>query len=220
MTALVLLAAGGLAREVIAVENSLRRYDEMFLLDDNPVLQGTSVDGVTVIGPISLASDKFDGDLLICAGSGGARRQIAVLLAEMGVRSTAFGRVIHPSVELPSGCSIGRGSIVLSSVAMTTAVQLDRHVVVMPNVTLTHDDVISDYATLCAGVSLGGRVTVEEGAYLGMNSSVRQGVTVGPDSVLGMGAALLEDLPAGETWAGVPARKLARNPDSREQPVQ
>jgi sugar O-acyltransferase (sialic acid O-acetyltransferase NeuD family) len=219
MSVLLLLAAGGLAREVIALESSLGRYDELFLLDDNPALQGTAVDGVSVIGPIALAADDFDGDLLICAGSGQARRHIAHRLTAMGVRSSAFGRAVHPSVELPPGCSIGPGCIVLSSVVMTTAVHLHRHVVVMPNVTLTHDDVVSDYATLCAGVSLGGRVSVEEGAYLGMNSSVRQDVTVGFDSVLGMGAVLLEDLPAGETWAGVPARSLAHTSASRKQLV-
>jgi sugar O-acyltransferase (sialic acid O-acetyltransferase NeuD family) len=215
VSALVLLAASGLAREVIALEEARGRYDEMFLLDDDPALQGTAVDGVAVIGPIALAADDFDGDLLICAGSGRARRAIAHRLAAMGVTSSAYARVIHPNVEVPRGCSVGPGCIVLSSVVMTAAVHLHRHVVVMPHVTLTHDDVVSDFATLCAGVALGGRVNVEEGAYLGMNSSVRQDVRVGFDSVLGMGAVLLEDLPAGETWAGIPARNLT----SRKQLV-
>jgi acyl-[acyl carrier protein]--UDP-N-acetylglucosamine O-acyltransferase len=80
----------------------------------------------------------------------------------------------------------------------------------MPNVTLTHDVVVEDFATLCAGVSLGGSVTVGSRAYVGMNASVRERLTVGADSVLGMGAALVSDLPAGETWVGVPAAGLSR----------
>jgi sugar O-acyltransferase (sialic acid O-acetyltransferase NeuD family) len=215
MSVLLLIAASGLAREVIALEHSLGRYDELFLLDDDPALQGTAVDGVPVVGPVALAADDFDGDRLICAGSGRARRAISHRLTAMGVPSSAYGRVIHPSVEMPTGCSVGPGCILLSSVVMTAAVHLHRHVVVMPHVTLTHDDVVSDYATLCAGVTLGGRVKVDEAAYLGMNASVRQDVTVGRDSVLGMGSVLLSDLPAGETWAGVPARNLA----SRKQLV-
>lgn len=208
MSALLLLAASGLAREVIALETSLARYSEMYLLDDDPTLQGRVVDGVPVIGPLSLGADEFDGDLLICAGSGAARRSIARRLAAMGVGTSAYGRVIHPSVEVPPGCTVGNGCILLASVVLTASVHLHRHVVAMPNVTLTHDDVVSDYATICAGVSLGGRVTVGEAAYLGMNSSVRQDVTIGHDGVLGMGAVLLQDLPPGETWAGVPARHL------------
>jgi sugar O-acyltransferase (sialic acid O-acetyltransferase NeuD family) len=204
----MLLGAGGLAREVIALESSLGRYDDVFLLDDDPSLQGHAVGGTRVIGPVSLAADEFDGDLLICVGSGRARRSVAARLAAMGVPSSKYGRVIHPSVEVPPGCTVGPGCILLASVVLTANVHLHRHVVVMPHVTLTHDDVVSDYATLCAGVSLGGRVTVGEGAYLGMNASVRQDVAVGRDSVLGMGAVLLEDLPAGETWAGIPARHL------------
>ena len=41
-----------------------------------------------------------------------------------------------------------------------------------------------------------------------MNAGVREHVRVGAGATLGMGAALLGDLPAGQVWAGVPARTL------------
>ena len=80
----------------------------------------------------------------------------------------------------------------------------------MPHVTLTHDNRIEDFATLCAQVVLGGSVHVGETAYLGMGSSAREGVAIGTEATLGMAAVLLEDLPAGATWAGCPARPLER----------
>ena len=43
-----------------------------------------------------------------------------------------------------------------------------------------------------------------------MNASVRERVLVGPDSTIGMGACVLNDIPAGEVWVGVPARSLTR----------
>jgi acetyltransferase-like isoleucine patch superfamily enzyme len=76
-------------------------------------------------------------------------------------------------------------------------------------VTLTHEDDVDDFVTLAAGVSLGGGVHVGRCAYLGMNSSVRQQVLVGDNAVVGMGAAVLDDVPRGEVWAGVPARQLS-----------
>lgn len=207
MTTLILIAASCLAREVIAMERSMGRYDELLLVDDDPTLWGTAVDGVRVAGAVELTADT-EGDLVICVGGGRGRKALAARLGDLGVGTSRYARIIHPSVEVPPGCTVGHGTILLSSVVMTAGVHVHRHVVAMPHVTLTHDDVVRDFATLCAGVTLGGNVTIGEAAYVGMNSSVRQRVEVGPDAVLGMGAVLLEDLPAGETWAGVPARSV------------
>jgi sugar O-acyltransferase (sialic acid O-acetyltransferase NeuD family) len=208
MSALLLLAAGGLAREVIASVSRSGVHHVVGLLDDDPGLAGTTVSGVRVVGDIASLSGHSDVALLICAGRGPTRRRIAERLAAAGIGSDRFATVIDVSVAVPSGCTVGRGSIVLAQVAMTAAVRIGAHVVVMPNTTLTHDVVVHDFATLCAGVSLGGAVVVGNGAYLGMNAGVRENITVGRDAVLGMGAALLSDLPAGETWVGVPARPM------------
>ena len=207
MSRLTLVGASGLAREIVALLHSLVEEDrEVVIVDDDPALVGTEVGGVPVTGGIDDLGK--DGEVLVCVGSGPARRRIVGRLAERGVDRDRYATLVHPRTDVPVGCTVGRGSVLLSGVVLTADVTVGDHVVVMPNVILTHDDVVEDHATLCAGVVLGGGVRVGDGSYLGMASSVREDVVVGADAVLGMGAVLLSDLPAGSTWVGVPAHPV------------
>jgi sugar O-acyltransferase (sialic acid O-acetyltransferase NeuD family) len=207
MSRLAIVTASGLAREALAVERELGRRSSIAILDDDPRLWGSSVDGVTVIGGLDVVHELADHEVLVCAGPSRTRRRLVQRLTAAGVGPERFAVSVHPRVNVPPGCTIGPGCILLEGVVMTTGVSLGAHVVAMPHVTLTHDDVVEDCATLCAGVSLGGGVRVGSAAYLGMNASVREGRSVGDGAVLGMGAVLTQDLPAGETWVGVPARR-------------
>lgn len=210
MSRLILVAAGGLAREVIASQGTHGRYERILLVDDHPALWGQRVGGHTVVGGLDIVQQREDHEVLVCAGRGASRRSIVDRLTAMGVRPDRFATGIDPQVRVPAGCAVGAGSIVLAGAVLTSDVRVGRHSVVMPNATLTHDDHLDDYVTICAGVAMGGGVRVGPGAYVGMNASVRQGVVVGAGAVVGMGAAVLEDVPAGETWVGVPARRLRR----------
>ena len=216
---LLLVAASGLAREVLAATRSHGLFDVVGFLDDSPALQGTTIDGVPVLGPIDAVVDHPWPLVLVCAGRGAAREAIVARLDRLDVSPARYATFVHPSVEIPVGCEVGAGSIVLAGVVMTASVVLGEHVVVMPNATLTHDDVLQDFATVCAGVALGGGVVVGRGAYLGMNASVRERRVIGAGATLGMGAVLLQDLPTGETWAGVPARVI-HAADEREVTVR
>lgn len=208
MPDLLLVGASGLAREALAVVRSTRSHRVVGLLDDDPGRWGTVVGGVPVLGGLAEAAAHPGAEFVLCVGRGSERTRIATRLAGAGVSDDGYATIVHPSVDVPTGCSVGPGSIVLAQVALTADVQVERHVVLMPHVTLTHDDVLHDFVTVAAGVSLGGGVTVGARAYLGMGSTVREGLAVGVEAVLGMGAALICDLPAGETWVGVPARPL------------
>lgn len=209
MDNLILIGAGGLAREVAAAVDVGDRYRILGIVDDDRSLHGTSIAGRPVFGGIDQVHWDRSSHLVICAGRGQVRRRIVEQLAAHDIGPSRYATIVHPSVHVPSSCFVGVGSVLLAQVAITADARIGRHVVAMPNVSVTHDDVVDDYATLCAGVSLAGEVTVGEGAYLGTNASVRQHVRVGVDSTLGMGSSLIEDLPDGETWAGVPARLLA-----------
>lgn len=202
MRGLLLVAASGLAREVL---DAAQGYDVLGFVDDDPARWGELLGGVKVLGGLDVVADHPDAAVLLCAGGGAARAALAQRLQLDGSR---YATVVHPDVHIPSSCTVGAGSIVLAGCVLTADVAVGRHVVLMPHVTLTHDNVIDDYATLCAAVTLGGAVHVGARAYLGMSSSVRERCRVGADATIGMGAAVLRDVSDGETWVGVPARPL------------
>jgi sugar O-acyltransferase (sialic acid O-acetyltransferase NeuD family) len=209
VTGLVIIAASGLAAEAIAACRAVGRHGDIVILDDNPALRGTSVSEVPVVGRLEDVTRHPHDDVLVCAGHGSVRRTLVHRLDLLGVRPERYARIVHPNVDVPAGCAIGNGTIVMANATLTAAVTIGDHVVIMPNTCLAHDTHVSDFATLCAGVTLGGSVLVGEGAYVGMNASVRQGLSLGVRSTLGMGSVLLEDVPSHETWAGVPAEMIA-----------
>jgi len=212
---LIVVAASGLAREVIVAVRAGDEYDVVGRVDDDAALRGTLVGGVQVLGGIEAAVDHPEADLVVCVGSGRIREILVHRLTGLGVYDERFAKVIDPSVVVPGDCVIGAGTVLLARVVFTADVTVGRHVVAMPGVVMTHDDVVGDYATLCAGVALGGGVHIGPRAYVGMNASVRQDLWVGSDSTLGMGSALVDDLPQRQTWAGVPAHPLM---DQRSTP--
>lgn len=206
---LLLVAASGLAREVLAACEAAGR-PVLGVLDDDTTKTGTALGATTVLGPLDRVRHHPEAELLLCAGKGSVRRDLAVRLAALGIGDDRYATVVDPSVHIPRSCSVGAGSILLGGVVLTADVRVGRHVVCMPHVTLTHDDDLADYVTLTSGVSLGGGVTVGEAAYIGMNASVRERLTVGAGSVLGMGAVLVADQPPRTVYAGVPARQIGK----------
>lgn len=206
MSELLLIAASGLAREVLATVRSSGRYDVVGFLDDSEGMSGNEVDGAPVLGRIDDSVRYSHAFFLVCLDSGRARKTVVDRLAALGIAPARYATVIDASVRMPEGCRIGRGSILLQNVALTASVTLGSHVVAMPGVTFTHDDVVADFATVAAGTSLGGGVRIGRAAYLGMNSSVRERTSIGSYATVGMGAAVLSNVPEGETWVGVPAQ--------------
>lgn len=216
MTRVLLVAASGLGRETLESIRLTGDHEVIGILDDNPLLHGSTVHGVPVLGGPELARQREEA-LLLCAGKGSSRAAIA---RRLNLPDERYATHVSADAVLGSTVSVGTGSIVLAGCVATSDIRIGRHAVLMPRVVLTHDNVLEDYATLAAGTALAGSVHVGREAYLGTNSTVRENLRIGPGAVLGMGSALLRDLPPGETWAGNPARMLKTgSPETAQSPT-
>ncbi len=209
---LVVIGAGGFGRETaeaIRASNAAgATWRLLGYLDDDPALAGACVDGLPVLGGISELASVPGAAVVVCTGRPDNYLSRARIIKKLDLPADRYATIAHPTAAVSASSRIGPGSVLLAYAALTAAVRVGSHVAVMPHVTLTHDDVVEDFATLASGVRLGGGVHIGENAYLGAGALVRENRSVGSGALVGMGSVVLSDVPAGQVWAGAPARYL------------
>jgi len=182
-------------------------WDVVGLLDDDPATHGRLIHGVEVLGPSEAVVEHADALVNACVASPADPLRRLRLVSRLQLPPERYATLVHPAAVVAASASIGPGTVVHATAVLTADVQLDAHVALMPGVVLTHDDVVGPGATFGAGARIAGGVTVREGAYVGAGALVRESLTVGAGAVVGMGAVVTRSVPAGEVWAGVPARR-------------
>jgi sugar O-acyltransferase (sialic acid O-acetyltransferase NeuD family) len=205
---LVIAGAGGFARETAAAALAAG-WHVLGFTDDDPALHGTTRSELPVLGSVDSVIG-MDAAVVVCVGNPRAFTARRGIVERLGLPAGRYATVVHPAAEIGAGSLVGPGTVLLAGTVLTADVTVGSHVAVMPHAVLTHDDRVADYVTIASGVRLGGSATVEAGAYLGSGALIREGVTVGEQALVGMGSVVLHDIPAGEVWAGNPARPLRR----------
>lgn len=134
----------------------------------------------------------------------GARTQVwqfAVVLA--GARVGADCNLnCHSFVE--GGAAIGDRVTIKAGVYVWEGITLEDDVFCGPNVTFTNDK----YPRSRKRLETYARTIVEQGASLGAGAIILPGLLIGAGATIGAGAVVTRDVPAGETWAGNPARRI------------
>jgi sugar O-acyltransferase (sialic acid O-acetyltransferase NeuD family) len=210
---LVIVGAGGFGRETAAAVDAVNQqrptWHLLGFLDDDPTLRGRALAGTTVLGGLDvIAGLDEDTAVVVCLGNPRDFSRRERVVDRLGLPSHRYATVIHPSAAIAPDCLVDPGCVVLAHATLTAGVTLGAHVAVMPQVVLTHDDVVEEFATLTSGVRLGGGVHIGRGAYIGAGALIRESVRVGARALVGMGSVVLHDVPAGQVWAGNPARYL------------
>ena len=165
---LLLVGAGGLAREALAAVRTMPdEWSPIGVLDDNPARHGYWVDGVSVLGGSELVHEYPDTAVLACVANPHNPGGRASLVQPLGLPAQRWATVIHPAASVAHGTETGQGSLLLAGVVVTAPQRIGAHVVAMPHVLLTHDDQVGDCVTLAGRATLAGSVHIGYSAYVG-----------------------------------------------------
>lgn len=202
---IIIVGGGGHAREVAHVLRS-RRLAGL----PTPSLLGFADDGTVDtdllapfgpwLGGIGVAVEAHPRALVLGGvGDGTLRRRLVD-----GLPSPRA--ILHPTADVGEDVVLGDGTVICSHVSMTTGIVTGRHVHVSRGAAIGHDAVLGDFVSIMPLAAVSGAVRLDPGAYVGTGAVIRQGVHVGADAVIGMGSVVLEDVAAGRTVVGNPAR--------------
>lgn len=113
---------------------------------------------------------------------------------------------ICANVLIENEVSVGDNVTVKCGVQLWDGVTLEDNVFVGPNVTFTNDlfprskNHPKEYA----------KTVIKKGASIGANSTIVCGHTIGENAMIGAGSVVTHDVPAGELWAGNPAKFMRK----------
>ena len=110
----------------------------------------------------------------------------------------AGGVIIGDDVEIGANTAIDRGTIDDTVVGART--KIDNLCQIGHNVTLGSDCLVAGTA------AIGGSVSIGRGVIIGGNVAIADHVKIGDGARVAGRSGITKDIPAGETWAGFPAR--------------
>lgn len=208
-TQVVGLGAAGHAKVIIEILRLRDEHELVGLLDVNPGLHGGRFCGIEVLGDDTRLSDIYERGIrgaFVGVGSVGdstARKMLYRKLKDLGFQVVS---AIHPSAVVSSSAHLGEGPIVMANAVINADARIGDNVIINTSAVVEHDCIVKDHVHIATGARLAGGVTVGEGSHIGIGASIKQGVTIGRDAIVGAGAVVINDVPAGVTAVGVPAK--------------
>lgn len=206
--------SGSLGREIL--ELATRRnavshvWSEIVFIDD--VREEGSFSGARCLRFETMLKNKDAYQCVVANGEPIDREAMFNKLVAAGVRSAIL---IDPTVLLSPTAKIGEGTVICEFSTIHADVQIGRNCVVQPYCNIGHHIKIGNHAVLSTHCAPGGMSVLGNRVFAGMLSSIKDKTTVGDDAIIGMGAAVFQDVPAGSTVVGNPARITRGNAGHR-----
>jgi len=206
----IIIGAGGQGKVVLDILRVEKRCEVMGFIDNSLSMRGSVIQGVPVIGDLSVLPELVSNDIkgaIVAIGDNKTRAKTAEAVVKAGLKLI---NAIHPTAIISPDTRMGVNNVIAAGAIICTDVCIGNNVIINTGAIIEHENIIEDNVHISPGSKLGGQVTVKKGAHIGIGSTLIQNITVYEYSIVGAGAVVLEDVPAGTTVVGIPAKGIKR----------
>jgi sugar O-acyltransferase (sialic acid O-acetyltransferase NeuD family) len=202
------LGAGGHAKVVIATLQAAG-FKVAAVFDDDEAKLSSTLLGVEVQGTLAEFARSSYRHAVIAVGNNATRMRLAEHWQNQ-LQMVEWITVVHPQTCVHPSAKLGAGTVVFAGAIIQPDALIGAHAIVNTGATIDHDCFIGDFVHIAPGTHLAGDVKIDRGAFIGIGATVIPGRSVGEWATVGAGATVVNNIPAGATAVGVPARVLCR----------
>lgn len=194
---LVIIGAGGHAKVCYEIALKMNRWQNIYVLDDNPVNEYFTINGS--LNDIAL---YYEYDFFVAIGSNCIRKKIY----EKYLKKYNLATLIHPSAVISETAKIGPMSVVMPNVVVNSNTIIGQGCILNTACTLDHDSSMENFVHVSPGVNIAGNVKIGSGTWLGIGTVVKNNISIGKNIQTGAGSLIINNVFDEGIYHGSPAK--------------
>jgi sugar O-acyltransferase (sialic acid O-acetyltransferase NeuD family) len=204
---MIIVGAGGHAKELLGIVKLLQDTDGIFFYDDVTInLPEKLFNQFAVLRNETDAREKLllDPRFVLGVGNPIVRFKLAQKMISYGGILTSL---ISPNTTIGTfNVNLGIGLNIMSGAVITEEISIGRGSLIHTHVSVHHDSSIGEFCELLPGSHILGNVKIGNYTSIGSGAIVLPKLTIGDNVIVGAGAVVTKNIESGLTVKGVPAR--------------
>ncbi|MGM0208192.1 hypothetical protein IGI96_002711 [Enterococcus sp. DIV0421] len=202
---LVIIGAGGFAKEIIFLVERTNRFNVIGLIDDNYFNLPDNLLSYPLLGGIDyLKNLKKNTAVVIGISDPDVKRSIWDQLKKND--NLFFPNIVDDTALIGSEVSLGIGNIIMAYTTFSANIKVGDFNMINIHSTIGHDTIIKNFNSIYPAVNLSGNVHVGSGNEFGVGTKVIPGIDVGDDNKIGAGSVVIRNIKNKSKIVGVPAK--------------
>jgi len=213
---IIILGVGGNCVDILEAifdineQGTLPVYEPVGFLDDNPEMQGQTIQGIPILGPLVSAKGYPSCRFINGIGSVNNYWKKLEIINKTGLPDESFETIVHPTAYISRTATLGNGVVILPNTTVASYATIGKHVIVLANSVINHNSVLGDGTILASSVIIAGNVHVGQCCYLGSNSTIRDNIEIEDYCLIGMGSNVVRSVETRSIVAGNPAKLIRK----------
>ena len=205
---MIVVGAGGLAKQLFDEILFLSSYDTIFFFDDFSSSDSDELFGRPIYNDINFAIKHFREDpRFVIAFSGAVHRKNA--LTKFQILGGKCIQIISQTAQIAKNVGfISNTCTIMSGVIIESSTVINDGVLINNRALIHHDVCLGEFCEIAPNACILGNVIVESNVFIGANAVILPGLHIGSNAVIGAGSVVTKNVMHGTKVVGNPAKYL------------